>query len=64
MIYKSSVDFPSETEAIDESCFNFIGDVSIGSFAYCTCILQEVGLRVENENGLAGFAADRRAPYA
>ena len=30
---------------------------------YCTCILQEVGLRVENENGLAGFAADRRAPY-
>ena len=26
MIYKSSVDSPSETEAIDESCFDFIGD--------------------------------------
>ena len=26
MINKSSVDFPSETEAIDESCFDFIGD--------------------------------------
>ena len=33
MIYKSSVDFPSETEAIDESCFDFIGDF-IGCVQY------------------------------
>ena len=31
MINKSSVDFPSETEAIDESCFDFIGDF-VGDF--------------------------------
>ena len=55
MIYKSSVDFPSETEAIDESCFDFIGDFiddvsnDIFFYVYCTCILKEVGLRVENE---------------
>ena len=33
MIYKSSVDFPSETESIDESCFDFIGDF-IGQIMY------------------------------
>ena len=48
MIYKSSVDFPSQTEAIDESCFDLIGDF-IGDFSNDfsnTCILKEVGLRV------------------
>ena len=64
MIYKSSVDFPTETEAIDESCFDFTGDFigDVSNDFFNTCILKEVGLRVEN--GLAGFAADRRAPYA
>ena len=48
MIYKSSVDFPSETESIDESCFDFISDF-IGDFSndfFNTCILKEVGLQV------------------
>ena len=31
MIYKSVIDFPSESESIDESCFDFIRDVSIDS---------------------------------
>ena len=51
MIYKSSVDFPSETEAIDESCFDFIGDFigDVSNDFLNTCILKEVGRRVENE---------------
>ena len=32
MVYKSSVDFPSKTEAIDESCVDFIDDIPINYY--------------------------------
>ena len=44
--------------------FQMIFHLVLLQFMYCTCILKEVGLRVENEMDLAGFAADKRVPYA
>ena len=41
IIYKSSVDFPSETEAIDESCFDFIFWHGCISVTDCTKINEQ-----------------------
>ena len=62
MIYKSVIDFPSESKSIDESCFDFIRDVSIDSLHPLEYIAPSES-RPAVENGY-GLAIDSRAPYA